>query len=71
MSDHSEDFAAVPQPAQPAEKPRKNPLRTALMLAGSAAVGGLAVALWHRRTLTELRRESAAKPTVLLDAEDE
>jgi hypothetical protein len=29
--------------------------RTALLLAGSAAFGGLAVALWNRRELTQMR----------------
>jgi hypothetical protein len=32
--------------------------RTFLMLAGSALLGGTAVALWNRRLLADIRRES-------------
>jgi hypothetical protein len=32
--------------------------RTFLMLAGSALLGGTAVALWHRRLLGEIRRDT-------------
>lgn len=47
------------------EKPRRRRLRTALLLLGSAAVGGLAVALWNRKALSQMQNqplESAPKP---------
>jgi hypothetical protein len=37
-------------------------LRAALFFAGSAAFGGLAVALWDRKTLTAMRRRDAEPP---------
>jgi hypothetical protein len=53
----------MPETSEESRSSPKNPnhpLRTALLLAGSAAFGGLAVALWHRRTLAQLRKDSAA-----------
>jgi len=46
-------------------------LHTSLLIAGSALFGGLAVALWNRRTLTQMRREvpdSEINPPVEKDA---
>jgi hypothetical protein len=34
--------------------------RTALLLTTSAAFGGIAVAIWNRRTLARMRQESAS-----------
>jgi hypothetical protein len=40
---------------QPSPKLRKV-WRTGLLLATSAALGGIAVAIWNRRTLAEIRK---------------
>ncbi len=37
-------------------------LRTVLFFAGSAAFGGLAVALWDRKALTAMRRKDLQSP---------
>jgi hypothetical protein len=37
-------------------------VRTAVLVAGSALFGGLAVALWHRRTLAKMRQDVVAAP---------
>jgi hypothetical protein len=54
----------IPQKTQPAEHeeaeppPEKRSLwRTGLLLATSAALGGIAVALWDRRTLAQMRQQ--------------
>jgi len=46
-----------PQPdtSNPAHPPRRKVWQTALLFAGSAAFGGLAVAFWNRKTLAEMR----------------
>lgn len=52
-------------------KSERKLLRTGLLIAGSALFGGLAVALWNRRALTQLRREvpdSEINPPVEKDA---
>lgn len=40
------------------EKPGIRILQTGLLVAGSALLGGLAVALWHRKSLAKLRQPS-------------
>jgi len=49
--------------------------RTFLMLAGSALLGGTAVALWNRRLLAEIRREIRSNPEPnrdeIIDRDDE
>ncbi len=48
--------------------------RLSLMLAGSAALGGIAVAIWNRRFLAQLREAGtrpAAVPPPSLDADNE
>ena len=49
--------------------------RTFLMLAGSALLGGTAVALWNRRLLAEIRREIRPNPEPnrdeIIDRDDE
>ena len=40
---------------------RSSHLRTGLLLAGSALFGGIAVALWNRRTLARMRQEFPAE----------
>ncbi|MGA3227673.1 MAG: hypothetical protein ABSC65_28160 [Acidobacteriaceae bacterium] len=42
---------------QPASDPR-NLWRTGLLLATSAALGGIAVAIWDRRTLAKMRQQT-------------
>ena len=49
--------AIDPLPNDPAGKPNGF-WRTSLLLISSAALGGIAVALWHRRTLIQFRQES-------------
>lgn len=49
------------EPEQPPETPQKpgiHALQTGLLVAGSALLGGLAVALWHRKSLAKLRQSS-------------
>jgi hypothetical protein len=48
-------------------------LQTGFLLAGSALLGGLAVALWHRKSLAQLRQPVPAgdSASVQQDAEDE
>jgi hypothetical protein len=44
--------------------------KTALLLAGSAAFGGLAVALWNRKTLSEMHRRPSEPVRPLPGEED-
>jgi hypothetical protein len=48
-TEESVDSAPPPQ--------RRNLWRTSLLLASSAAFGGIAVAIWYRRTLAKMRQE--------------
>jgi len=41
---------------EPPFKPRFETLRTGLLIAGSALLGGLAVVLWNRSSLSRLRQ---------------
>jgi hypothetical protein len=43
--------------SQPIPEPR-NLWRTGLLLATSAALGGIAVAIWDRRTLAKIRQQT-------------
>ena len=43
--------------SQPVSEPR-NLWRTGLLLATSAALGGIAVAIWDRRTLAKIRQQT-------------
>lgn len=45
--------------------------RTALLLAGSAAFGGLAVAFWNRKTLAELRKQASEPPLRTVGRDDD
>jgi cytoskeletal protein RodZ len=61
------DTAQVPDSGSenPKEEPRRRRFRTGLLVLSSAAFGGLAVALWNRRTLARMQnesQESAPKP---------
>lgn len=44
--------------------------KTALFFAGSAAFGGLAVALWNRKTLSEMHRRPSESVRPLPGEED-
>jgi hypothetical protein len=37
---------------------RRNPWRSGLLIATSAAFGGIAVAIWNRRTLAKMRQQT-------------
>jgi len=43
------------QTSSPAREPGRKLWQTALLLAASAAFGGLAVAFWNRKTLADIR----------------
>jgi len=57
-----EDTASAPLVEVPSETPsppvRLSRWRTGLLLATSAALGGIAVAIWNRRTLAHMRQQS-------------
>lgn len=57
----------------PSSSPRLGGFRTGLLIAGSALLGGLAVVLWNRSSLSRLRQpaEAGAQPPVSADGEDE
>jgi hypothetical protein len=42
----------------PSEPERRNLWRSGLLLATSAAFGGIAVAIWNRRTLAKMRQQA-------------
>ncbi len=48
---------------------RNAPAVTALLMAGSALLGGIAVALWNRRTLADMRDRREAEPLSAADEE--
>jgi hypothetical protein len=56
---------------EPEKKPRSHCLRTGLLLLSSAAFGGLAVALWNRRTLARMQNESQESAPEPLPPDDE
>jgi hypothetical protein len=65
-----------PNPEPAAEQPipeRLQALKTGLLIAGSALLGGLAVVLWNRSSLSRLREpaEAVQPPDASPDEEDE
>lgn len=52
---------AAPERSEPAPRPRNGRRigRALLFFAGSALFGGVAVALWERKTIAEIRRREA------------
>jgi hypothetical protein len=46
-------------------------LSTGVLVVGSALFGGLAVALWDRKSLAELRQPARPRPEGPLSSEDE
>lgn len=67
------------EPADPksapetSRKPSLDGLRTGLLMAGSALLGGLAVVLWNRKSLASLRQPAAPpnRPPEIQDEETE
>jgi hypothetical protein len=60
-------MSADQDPSPPAKSSRL--LKSALMLVGTMAFGGLAVALWNRRELTRMHSAPAQPPPPPLDEE--
>ncbi len=58
--------------AESPSQPRLQALQTGLLIAGSALLGGLAVVLWNRSSLSRLRQaaETASEPPASGDEED-
>jgi len=54
-----------------AEKPGRKVWRTALLLAASAALGGLAVAIWNRKILADMRNRISEPPQHSAGREDD
>lgn len=50
----------IPSPVPPPSSFKLKAFLTGMILAGSALVGGLAVVLWHRKTLSGLRQPAGA-----------
>lgn len=50
---------------------RSTRLRTSLLMLGSALVGGIAVVLWNRRSLSEIQDQTKQKNTGLPPIEDD
>ena len=69
MNDTADDKLAIDN----SQKPRFHGLRTGLLMAGSALLGGLAVVLWNRKTLANLRQPAASsnQPPEIEDEETE
>jgi hypothetical protein len=62
-----DDAEKQPSPA----KLRKKVWRTALLLAASAAFGGLAVAIWDRKILADMRNRMPEPPQRTTGREDD
>jgi hypothetical protein len=77
-ADRSSKFRMLPSPDQQDNiddstgRKGLRALRTGLLIAGSALFGGLAVALWNRKALANLRQppETPNPASVKPDAED-
>jgi fatty acid desaturase len=54
-----------------AQKPARKLWSTALLLAASAAFGGLAVAIWDRKTLADMRNRMPESPRRSVGREDD
>jgi hypothetical protein len=59
--------------SESSQKPAFGLIRTGLLIAGSALLGGLAVVLWHRKSLATLRQPvpEPNRPPTQPDAETE
>lgn len=65
---------SIPESApEESPRPRLQAFRTGLLIAGSALLGGLAVVLWNRSSLSKLRQsaETEALPLDPSDGEDD
>jgi hypothetical protein len=49
---------AVPETPNEGSVPERNVWRSGLLIATSAVFGGIAVAIWNRRTLAKMRQQS-------------
>ncbi len=58
-------------PPSPARDSGRKVWQTALLLAASAAFGGLAVAFWNRKTLSDIRNRPPEPPRRSLGREDD
>ena len=69
MNDTAEEKPGTESP----RKTRFDGLRTGLLMAGSALLGGLAVVLWNRKSLANLRQPAAPsnQPPEVEDEETE
>jgi hypothetical protein len=66
---------SLPDESEPTPEPPKKRgirvLQTGLLVAGSALLGGLAVVLWHRKSLAKLRQPVPESTPVEQDAEED
>jgi hypothetical protein len=66
MAADNEDFEAPGAADKATENPSPAPLgsfwRTGLLLTSSAVLGGIAVAIWNRRSLARIRQASESRP---------
>jgi hypothetical protein len=53
------------------QEPGSGLVRTGFLLLGSAVFGGIAVALWNRRTLAKMQNRSEEAPKKILPMEDD
>ena len=51
--------------------PRSAHFRTGLLVVGSALLGGIAVALWNRRSLTDIQKQAQEKGPELDPVDDD
>jgi hypothetical protein len=58
-------------PDIPVRRPGRKAWETALLLAASAAFGGLAVAFWNRKTLADMRNRNPEPPRRTIGREDD
>jgi hypothetical protein len=55
---------------QPGTSDVRKLVRSGLLVVTSAALGGIAVAIWNRRTLADIRREAEDAPDAASDPLD-
>ena len=69
--DNNEPDPTASQPQTATRSPGRKLWQTALLLAGSAAFGGLAVVLWNRKALAEMRKQTPDPPHRAVGREDD
>ena len=70
-STEHDPIASPPDASNSVRPPRRKLWQTALLFAGSAAFGGLAVAFWNRKTLAEMRNRTPEPPHRTVGREDD